>query len=169
MTNWWYFSYFSLKTGFDISCKLSPMETIYMKCQNLFSGKNKKNITICHLLKILPTELSVNEVVLTSSTVGSLPVSITLALAGLVLSATSTTRCGIPIISSSLSAEPSIVSTSSPPSPDCAAAFAASAASRARRSAFSFSICFWRSFSALSLSCLSENTEHWFCKCYSST
>ena len=28
-----------------------------MKCQNLFSGKNKKNISIC-LLKILPEVLS---------------------------------------------------------------------------------------------------------------
>ena len=27
-----------------ISCKLSPMETICMECQNLFSGKNNKNI-----------------------------------------------------------------------------------------------------------------------------
>ena len=27
---------FSQKTGFDISCKLSPMETICMKCQILF-------------------------------------------------------------------------------------------------------------------------------------
>ena len=41
-----YFSYFSQKTGFDITCKLSPMETICMQCQNLFSGKNKKNIII---------------------------------------------------------------------------------------------------------------------------
>ena len=32
-----YFSYFSQKTAFD-------METICMKCQMLFSGKNKKNI-----------------------------------------------------------------------------------------------------------------------------
>ena len=40
-----YFSYFSQKTDFDISCKLSPMETICIKYQNLFSGKNKKNIT----------------------------------------------------------------------------------------------------------------------------
>ena len=32
-----YFTYFSQKTGFDISCK------ICMKCQILFSGKNKKN------------------------------------------------------------------------------------------------------------------------------
>ena len=37
-----YFSYFSQKTGSDILCKLSPLETICMKCQNLFSGKNKK-------------------------------------------------------------------------------------------------------------------------------
>ena len=39
-----YFSYFPRKTGFNISCKLSPEETICMKCQSLFSGKNKKNI-----------------------------------------------------------------------------------------------------------------------------
>ena len=31
-----------------------------MKCQNLFSGKNKKNISVCCLLKILPRVLSVN-------------------------------------------------------------------------------------------------------------
>ena len=40
--NWWYFSYFSQKTGFDISCKLSPMETICMKCQNCFLEKIRK-------------------------------------------------------------------------------------------------------------------------------
>ena len=40
-----YFLYISQKTGFDILCKLSPMESICMKCQILFSGKNKKNIT----------------------------------------------------------------------------------------------------------------------------
>ena len=34
------------KTGFDISCKLSPMEIICMKCQILFPGKNKKNINL---------------------------------------------------------------------------------------------------------------------------
>ena len=44
-----YFSYFSQKTGFDITyilspMALSPMEMICMKCQNLFSGKNKKTI-----------------------------------------------------------------------------------------------------------------------------
>ena len=39
------FFLFFPETGFDISCKLSPQETICMKCQSLFSGKkNKKNI-----------------------------------------------------------------------------------------------------------------------------
>ena len=33
-----------------------------MKYQNLFSGKNKKNISKCRLLKILPRVLSVNMV-----------------------------------------------------------------------------------------------------------
>ena len=31
------------KIGFDFSCKLSPKETVCMKCQSVFSGKNKKN------------------------------------------------------------------------------------------------------------------------------
>ena len=44
-------SYFSQKTGFDISCKLSPMETICMKCQILFSETNKNII-----INILSTE-----------------------------------------------------------------------------------------------------------------
>ena len=30
-----------------------------MKCQILFSGKNKKHISICRLLKLLPRGLSV--------------------------------------------------------------------------------------------------------------
>ena len=34
-------SYFFQETGFDVSCKLA----ICMKCQILFVGKNKKNIT----------------------------------------------------------------------------------------------------------------------------
>ena len=39
-------SYFSQTTGFDISCKLSPLETICMKLRILFSEKkNKKNVT----------------------------------------------------------------------------------------------------------------------------
>ena len=39
-----YFSYFSQKTEFDISCKLSSSETICMKCQILFCEKIKKNV-----------------------------------------------------------------------------------------------------------------------------
>ena len=38
----YFFSYFSQKTGFDISCKLSLLETVCMKCQTLFPGKKKK-------------------------------------------------------------------------------------------------------------------------------
>ena len=34
--------FFSQKTRFDISCKLSPMETVCMKYQILFSGENEK-------------------------------------------------------------------------------------------------------------------------------
>ena len=45
--------------GFDISCKLSSKETICMKYQSLFSGKNKKNISKCLLLKFLPSMQSV--------------------------------------------------------------------------------------------------------------
>ena len=41
-----YFFLFFPETDFDISCKLSPMETICMKCQILVSGKNKKNINL---------------------------------------------------------------------------------------------------------------------------
>ena len=39
-----FLSYFSQKTGFDTSCKLSPQEIVYMKCHILISVKNKKNI-----------------------------------------------------------------------------------------------------------------------------
>ena len=56
MTNWRRFSYFPQKTGSDITCRLSPMETICIKYQKTvkFSGKNKKNISINHLLTFLP-------------------------------------------------------------------------------------------------------------------
>ena len=53
------FLIFPRKTGFDILCKLSPVETICMKCQILFSGKNRKSILKCHLLKILSSMPSV--------------------------------------------------------------------------------------------------------------
>ena len=35
-----------------MSKKLSPMETICMKCQILFSLKNKKTISVCHLIAL---------------------------------------------------------------------------------------------------------------------
>ena len=50
---------FSPEKGSDISCKLSPLETICMQCRNLFSEKNKENISICRQLKILPRVLNV--------------------------------------------------------------------------------------------------------------
>ena len=56
-----FFSDFSQKIGLDISCKMSSMETLCMECKVLFfGGKNKKNISKCPLLKILPRVLSVN-------------------------------------------------------------------------------------------------------------
>ena len=58
-----FFSYFSLKTGFDISCILSPVETICMICRILFSEKEiNKNNSKCRLLQILPRVLSCNKV-----------------------------------------------------------------------------------------------------------
>ena len=36
----------SYKTGFVILCKLSSQEIICMKCQSLFSGKNKKKTNL---------------------------------------------------------------------------------------------------------------------------
>ena len=56
------FFLFSQKTGFDISCKLSPVEAICLKCQNLFPGKKKKkNISIGRVLKISPRVLKVRQ------------------------------------------------------------------------------------------------------------
>ena len=55
------FSYFFLKTGFDIPCKLSPLETLCMKCQNLFSGKNKKNISNVVCCNFYPACLSIKQ------------------------------------------------------------------------------------------------------------
>ena len=37
-----HFSYFSYKSGFDMMCKLPPMETVCMNCLFPFSGINKK-------------------------------------------------------------------------------------------------------------------------------
>ena len=52
------FLIFSKKTRFDISFKLSPMETICLKCQNLFSWKNKKQyyrVIALILVNIVPS------------------------------------------------------------------------------------------------------------------
>ena len=51
---------FLRKQDFDISCKLSPKETICIIYQSLFSEKNKENISICYQLKSLPSRVSVN-------------------------------------------------------------------------------------------------------------
>ena len=56
-----HFSYFSQKTGFDSSCKLSPMETICMKCQILFSGKNKKTIANLSSTELVKRVIKVNQ------------------------------------------------------------------------------------------------------------
>ena len=52
-------SYFSQKKDFGISCKLSPVKTICMKCQILFPEKIKKNISEYNLLMFLSRVLSV--------------------------------------------------------------------------------------------------------------
>ena len=45
---------FSDKTSLDISCESSAWQMIHMKCQDLFSLKNKKKKNLeCHLLQIL--------------------------------------------------------------------------------------------------------------------
>ena len=60
LTNFFFFFFFFFffqKTDFDI---LSPVDTIFMKCLILFSGKNKKNISKGCLLKSLFSVLSIN-------------------------------------------------------------------------------------------------------------
>ena len=52
------FPYFPQKIGFDISCILSPLETVCMKCQSL--GKIRK---IFSLLKFLPKILSISDLI----------------------------------------------------------------------------------------------------------
>ena len=51
-------SYFFQKAGFYVSCKLSPLEKICMKCQILFLGKIRR-VSVCHLLnvKVHPVDL----------------------------------------------------------------------------------------------------------------
>ena len=46
-----YFSYFSQKTGYDISCKLSP-NNLHEMSNPVFGGKIRNMSSICHLLKM---------------------------------------------------------------------------------------------------------------------
>ena len=50
-----FFFFITKKTGFDISCNGDNLHEM----QILFSWKNKKNISKCHLLKIVPRVLIV--------------------------------------------------------------------------------------------------------------
>ena len=43
-----------------MSCKLSPVETICMECQILFSGKNKKNMTNVLSAEVAKSAVNVN-------------------------------------------------------------------------------------------------------------
>ena len=58
-----FFSYFSQKKGFDISCRSSP-ETICMKCQCLISKKNKKNLINLSFAVLAQRVVKVNMLVL---------------------------------------------------------------------------------------------------------
>ena len=60
MANWWYFSYFSQKTGFWHFMQIVSSGDNLHEMSNPVSGKNKKNISKCSQLKILPRVLSVD-------------------------------------------------------------------------------------------------------------
>ena len=55
------FILFSEKTSLDISCESSAWQTIHIKCQGLFSLKNKKIFFECRLLQILLGALRVKQ------------------------------------------------------------------------------------------------------------
>ena len=55
------FSYFSQKTGFDISVKLSPLETICISVKTCSLQKLRQNNLTCRQLKILSSLLSVKD------------------------------------------------------------------------------------------------------------
>ena len=58
-----YFFLFFPETKFDISCKLSSMETICMKSQILISGKNKKHITTLSSSESAKRIVNVNRII----------------------------------------------------------------------------------------------------------
>ena len=57
-----FFFYLSEKTSIDISCELSAMQRIHMKCKDLFSLKNRNFFLECRLLQISLGALRVKEV-----------------------------------------------------------------------------------------------------------
>ena len=60
----WYFLIIPQKIVINISCKLSPQETVCMKCQWLFSGEKKyKNFSKWCLRNILPSILSTDWII----------------------------------------------------------------------------------------------------------
>ena len=54
-----FFFFFFPNTGFGISCRLSPKETICMTCQSLFCAKNRKISSFCRLLNFTHTMVKV--------------------------------------------------------------------------------------------------------------
>ena len=57
-----FFLIFARKEWFDILCKLTHQETIWIKCQILFLGKIRKISSVCHLLNWRSTaSVQVNE------------------------------------------------------------------------------------------------------------
>ena len=53
--------YFSQKTGVNISCKLSPMKTIYTICLILLSGKSISKCRVNLLPRVLSVDLSYDD------------------------------------------------------------------------------------------------------------
>ena len=56
-----FFFFFLQKTDSYISCKLSPTETLYKRCQILFHGKNKKHIIFSPSAEIVPRVVKVKK------------------------------------------------------------------------------------------------------------
>ena len=66
-TDWWHFSYFSQKTGFDIYANYLQWRQFAWNVKTCFLGKIRKNISKCCLLKFLPSELSAKKYLKMSS------------------------------------------------------------------------------------------------------
>ena len=55
-----FFLIFLRKKGFEMSSKLSPLERLWMKCQNLISRKSKKKYFNMSSAEVFPRVLNVN-------------------------------------------------------------------------------------------------------------